>query len=144
MDFDALKKPTAVLVTLYGALWTFQDLVVDLFDGRVWAIAFGLLIVSVFVWQCYLWLRRWLIDPSEIRCSDIESVTSVTDDTLRIEYKNGPKRVHHDVKLPRKKTNDTRQRATHAFEEKGGSKSNTKNSESGIESSSDGYPVSQL
>lgn len=39
MDFDALKKPTAVLVTLYGALWTFQDLIIDVFDGGIWGVS---------------------------------------------------------------------------------------------------------
>jgi hypothetical protein len=66
-----------------------------------------------------VWLKRWLFDPDEIRCSDVESVTRTADDTLRIEYKDGPRRTGHDLKLSRKNTTDKRRLATRAFERKG-------------------------
>lgn len=119
MDSDALRGPSVVFFTALGAIWTLQDLLIDMFDGRLWAVLLGLFVVAVLGWQWYLWLRRWLLNPSKIRCSDIESVTRVGKDTLRIKYKHGPRRTHYDVKLPRKKTDDKRRLATRAFEEKG-------------------------
>lgn len=66
-----------------------------------------------------VWLKRWLFDPSAINCSDVESVTRIGEETLSIEYKDGPRRRVHDVKLSKKHTDDKRRLATRAFERKG-------------------------
>lgn len=118
-DVDALGKPATVFFTLSGAVWAFQDLIVDVLDGRLWAVALGLLIVGAFGWQVSVWLKRWLFDPSAINCSDVESVTRIGEETLSIEYKDGPRRRVHDVKLSKKHTDDKRRLATRAFERKG-------------------------
>lgn len=118
-DLDALGKPALFLFTVLGTLSTVPGVVSRASDGALLATVGGLLIVVGFVWQCYRWLGRWLFDPSEIRCSDVESVSRVADDTLRIEYKDGPRRSSHDLKLPRRDTDDARRAATRGFEAKG-------------------------
>ncbi|MEM4780989.1 MAG: hypothetical protein QXG03_05455 [Halalkalicoccus sp.] len=117
-DFEAFKKPAMVAFMLFGVATTAPGVFSALADGSTWALVGGLAIAVGVVGQLLVWLRRWLLDPSEIRCSDVESVTRVGDDTLRIEYKEGPRRTDHDLKLPRT-TTDERWLATRAFEEKG-------------------------
>lgn len=118
-DLEALGKPAMVPFTLFGAVWTLHGTITRVTDGSVWPLVFGSLIAVALAWQCYRWLRPSLLGPSEIRCSDVESVTRVADDSFRIEYKEGPRYTQHTVRLPQKDTDEARHAARSAFERKG-------------------------
>lgn len=119
VNLDALGKPAMVLFTIFGAIWSLHGTSTRIADGSVWTLVFGSVIVVALAWQCYRWLRPSLLGPSEIRCSDIESVTRVGDDRLRVEYKEGPRHARHTVRLPQKDTDEARRAARSAFERKG-------------------------
>lgn len=64
--------------------------------------------------------RRWYADrgPSEIRCSEIESV-SLDDDTVHVRYRDGPATETRTIRMPKADTGAETRRAREAFEEKG-------------------------
>lgn len=118
-DLGAFGKPALVVFTLLGTVSTLPGTLSRASDGAPWAVIGGVFVLGALIWQLSIWLRRWLFAPAEIRCSDVESVSRVGDDTLRVEYRDGPRRTSHDLKLPRKGTEDARREATSGFAAKG-------------------------
>ncbi|WP_331236490.1 hypothetical protein [Natronorarus salvus] len=117
-DLEVLGKPMMVLLFLFGMGSTLWSLVSSLSEG-FWLTAFSLLVVAGVLLQGGAWAKRRFVDPSEIRCSEVESVTWVDDRTIEIGYKDGPERVTHEIDLPYWNPERKRRAATEAFERKG-------------------------
>ncbi len=117
-DLEALGKPALFLLMFGGMGSTLWSLFSSLSEG-FWLTAFALLALAGVVLQGGIWAKRRFVDPSEIRCSEVESVRRVDDRTIEIGYKDGPERVSHAIKLPAWGTEKARQEAREAFEEKG-------------------------
>lgn len=119
-DPSALKNPVIGIFGVVSLLWTMRTSVIDILTGGEWWLSLTALVgVASLAWHSYGWVKLWLIDPTVIRCSDVENVSINGKKTIEITYKNGPRQLTQELTLSGWNTDSSRQNAIRAFEQKG-------------------------